>query len=149
VATREAFDGDRQREVLTKLQTRSGYEATELSHRVGLSYPQYLRYVWGKLPLRADQLPAFARAYGVSPIDLAAEIAGQDVYATMPPNEPAPEWTFRTALRGHLPEDMIDRLAATWEGRPILNQQAAAEALIEMAQEYRESVTNRPHATAG
>ncbi len=134
---RTAFNGDRQRVVLSKLQKRSGMGATEVARAVGLSYPQYLKYAWGKVPLRSDQLATFAAVYGVDPLDLSAELNGADIYAEMQSDQPAEVWTFRDALRGHLPESLIDRYAPIWEGRPLVNQMSAAEAMIEMAEELR------------
>lgn len=109
MTAREAFDGDRQSAVLSKLQRRAGKSATSVARDIDLSYPQYLRYAWGKLPIRSDQMERFAAAYGVAPLDLAAELSGVDVYPPYPePNES--DWTFRTALRGHITEDLIEEL---------------------------------------
>ena len=138
------FDGERQRAVLSKLQYRAGLDATEAATRVDFSYPQYLRYARGKTPLRPDQYDLFAVAFGVPVVDLAAELSGVDVYPDLRGIAPAdqPEgWTFRDALRGHLPESLIDRYAPIWEGRPLVNQMSAAEAMIEMAAELRSENT--------
>lgn len=134
---RRAFDGTRQRAVLRKLQRRAALAATEFAEAAGISYPQLQRYKSGQSPLGPDRLAAFARALNVSVVDLAAELAGHDVFEDVPETRPMNEWSFRDALRGHIPEDLIERLAPTWEGRPLLNQQAAVEAILEMAEEAR------------
>lgn len=147
MTARDAFDGGRQRVVLSKLQRRAGLSATEVARDVDLSYPQYLRYVWGKLPIRSDQVERFAAAYGVTPLDLAAELSGVDVYPPEPSEpqpEPQPVWTFRTALRGHITESLINELAEEWEGRPLLNQQAAVDAIKQMAGRIRAASAARP-----
>lgn len=135
------FDGMRQRAVIRKLQRNAGLEATDLATAVGLSYPQLLRYAYGKVPLRSYQIPLFAQAFGISALDLAAELGGQDVYDDQTEQPDRDAWTFRAALRGHIPERMIEQLAQTWEGRPLVNQMAAVEAIIEMAQEIRDENT--------
>lgn len=134
---RDAFDGKRQRAVIRKLQRNAGLEATDLAQAVGLSYPQLLRYAYGKVPLRSFQIPVFARAFGVDPLDLAAELGGYDLYEDQTMRPETDPWSFRKALRGRVPDDLIERLAPTWEGRPLLNQQAAVEAILEMAEEAR------------
>jgi transcriptional regulator with XRE-family HTH domain len=67
---RPGFDGERQREALQALQKAAGLEATAVAQAVGLSYPQYNRYLWGRVPLRTDQISAFAAAYKVSRAEL-------------------------------------------------------------------------------
>jgi hypothetical protein len=67
---RPGFDGEQQREALTALQKAAGLEATAAAQAVGLSYPQYNRYLWGHVPLRTDQISAFAAAYKVSRAEL-------------------------------------------------------------------------------
>lgn len=67
---RPGFDGERQREALDALQKAAGLQATTAAQAVGLSYPQYNRYLWGQVPLRTDQIPAFAAAYKVSKAEL-------------------------------------------------------------------------------
>lgn len=142
------FDAMRQRAVIRKLQRNAGLEATDLAQAVGLSYPQLLRYAYGKVPIRSHQIPLFAQAFGIAPIDLAAELGGQDLYEDLAEHPNIEVWSFRSALRGHLPESLIDQYAPTWEGRPLINQMAAVEAFIEMAGELREENTDRtrkPH----
>ena len=141
MAGRIEFDGARQRLVLSKLQHRAGLEATDAAAAVGFSYPNYKRYAWGKTPIRPDQYAAFARVYGINPADLAAELSGVDVYPDLreiAPRDQPETWTFRGALRGHVPESLIERYAPDWEGRPLINQQAAVEAMLQMAGEIRD-----------
>ena len=140
MAGRKEFDGERQKAVLAKLQHRAGLDGTAAAVRVGFSYPQALRYFNGKTPLRPDQYETFARAYGISAVDLAAELSGVDVFPDLrdvAPADHADGWTFRGALRGQIPEYLIDQLAETWEGRPLINQKSAAEGILEMAAEMR------------
>lgn len=146
MAGRVEFDGERQKAVLLKLQHRAGLDGTAAATRVGFSYPQALRYFNGKTPLRPDQYETFARAYGISAVDLAAELSGVDVFPDLrnvAPSQQTATWSFRDALRGHIPEWLIDRYAPTWEGRPLVNQMAAVEAMIEMAGELRDENTAR------
>lgn len=132
------FDGQRQRAVLRKLTRNAGLEATDLAQAVGLSYPQLLRYVYGKVPLRSYQLPVFANAFGVDPLDLAAELGGQDILEDQLADPDKPVWSFRDALRrGGIPESYIDALAREWEGRPVVNQQSAVEGILWLAERRR------------
>lgn len=70
VADRQTFDGQRQRDALTAFQKAAGMDATMGARAVGLSYPQYNRYLWGRVPLRTDQIPSFAAAYGITKAEL-------------------------------------------------------------------------------
>lgn len=143
---RQSFDGSRQRAVLLKLRLRAGREITDLARDVGLSYPQLLRYTSGKTPLRSDHIAAFARAYGVDPVDLSAELAGQDVYPPTPPAPDTADWSFRDALRqGGIPESYIDALAREWEGRPVVNQQSAKAARPSDGPPSAEGLTPQAH----
>lgn len=141
---RVEFDGARQRAVLSKLQFRAGLDGTEAARRIGFSYPQAMRYAHGQTPIRPDQYATFAAAYGISEVDLAAELAGVDVFEDLrnvAPVSQSDRWSFRAALRGHIPESLIDQMAPRWESRPIIDQQAAVEAILEMAQELRDEAT--------
>lgn len=73
-----AFDGDRQAKALSELQEAAGIDATVAAQLVGLSYPQYNRYLWGRVPLRTDQFRAFAEAYGVTRAALARALGLMD-----------------------------------------------------------------------
>lgn len=144
MAGRVEFDGARQRLVLSKLQHRAGLEATDAAAAVGFSYPNYKRYAWGKTPIRPDQYEQFARVYGIAASDLAAELSGVDIYPDLreiAPRDQPENWTFRAALRGHITEDLIERYAPDWEGKPILNQMAAVEAFKQMASDLRDMNT--------
>lgn len=137
------FNGMRQRVVIRKLQRNAGLEATDLAAAVGLSYPQLLRYAYGKVPIRSYQIPAFAQAFGITPLDLAAELGGVDLYDDQVENPDSPVWNFRDALRGHIPESLIDELADEWEGEPITNQRAAVRGILALAESQRKRTT--PH----
>lgn len=78
VIDRPTFDGQRQRDALTAAQKRSGRDATDVAHEVGLSYPQYNRYLWGRLPLRTDQIAAFAAAYRITKAELSRALGLMD-----------------------------------------------------------------------
>lgn len=137
---RVEFDGERQKAVLLKLQHRAGLDGTEAAHRVGYSYPQALRYFRGQTPIRPDQYAQFAAAYDIRVEDLAAELAGVDVFPDLrnvAPGDQPDRWTFRAALRGHIPESDIDELADYWEGRPMVNQQSAVQGILQMAESQR------------
>lgn len=136
-----AFDGKRQRAVIRKLARNAGLEQTELAQAVGLSYPQLLRYAYGKVPLRTFQLAAFARAFGVDPLDLAAELGGVDVFGDAPLDQ---GWSFRTALRGILTESVIDELAPRWERESVINQKAAVQGILEILELERKAATAPP-----
>ncbi len=129
VSNREHFDGAAQRAALTALQQQSGKQATELAAEVGLSYNQYLRYVWGKTPLRVDQFEPFARAYGVD---------RRVLVDAMFPDPVA--WNMADALRSRIPESDIPGYVATHAGDPIEDQQAAVEDILASAD--RERVRN-------
>jgi hypothetical protein len=75
---RVTFDGQKQRDALTGFQAASGIDATTAARAVHLSYPQYNRYLWGKLPLRTDQIPLFAAAYGISKAELTRALGLMD-----------------------------------------------------------------------
>lgn len=70
VRYRDTAAGQQQREALARFQKDAGLDATVAAGLVGLSYPQYNRYLWGKLPLRTDQVPLFAAAYGITKAEL-------------------------------------------------------------------------------
>ena len=138
------FDGRRQRAVLRKLTRNAGLEATDLAQAVGLSYPQLLRYAYGKVPLRSYQIPVFARAFGVDPLDLSAELGGVDVFEDQTVNPDQPVWSFRTALRGILTESVIDELAPRWERESVINQKAAVQGILEILELERKAATAPP-----
>lgn len=130
VSERPRFDGQQQREALTTLQRGSGKDATTVAQEVHLSYPQYNRYLWGRIPLRVDQFESFAKAYGVTPRDLVDRILSDP-------------WTMRDALRGHVPESDIDRFVAEHEDDSIENQKAHSDRIKDAIGEQRESTKTR------
>lgn len=132
------FDGARQRAVLRKLQRNAGLEASDVAVGVGLSYPQWMRYAHGKVPIRSYQLPGFAKVLGVTALDLAVELGGVDLYEDLTNSPDVTPWTFRDALKGHIPEWLIEQLADEWEGRPLINQQSAVMGILQMAERQRE-----------
>ena len=75
---RSVFDGQRQREALEALQKAAGIDATTAAKGVGLSYPQYNRYLWGKTPLRTDQVATFSAVYGVTKAELSRALGLMD-----------------------------------------------------------------------
>ena len=139
---RPDYDRRRQRAVLTKLRRNAGLEIDDVAKAVDLSYPQTVRYLDGRTPLHSFRVVTFARAFGVDPLDLAAELGGADVFEDQTVNPDRPVWNFRDALRCHLTEDLIEQLAPQWEGRPITHQQAAVEAFKAMAAQARADATS-------
>lgn len=125
VADRPTFDGTRQREALTALQRASGRDATAIAKDVGLSYPQYNRYLWGHLPLRLDQVEPFAFAYGTSPRRLVDLILRDDI------SEPA--FDMAAYLKPHIPQDDIPAMVERHAGEPAESQKLAADGYIRMA----------------
>lgn len=127
------FDGQRQRDALTELQKRAGLEATAAAQAVNLSYPQYNRYLWGRVPLRTDQIRTFAAAYGVSKADLTRALGLLDDEVTESPYDMAAD------LRGHIPEDDIPGFVAEYAARPVADQRAAADGIKRMANQARDA----------
>jgi hypothetical protein len=123
VGYRDTAAGERQHAALSRFQQESKLDATTIARAVGLSYPQYNRYLWGKLPLRTDQITTFARAYGIPRAELTRELGLLDAL----PDDP---WTMRSALHGHIPEDDIDEFVARYTDRDLEDQQAAAARII-------------------
>lgn len=145
MAGRIEFDGARQRYVLSKLQYRAGLDGTEAARRIGFSYPQAMRYAHGQTPIRPDQYATFAAAYGVRVEDFAAELAGVNVFEDlrdMAPIDQSDRWSFRAALHGKIPDWLIDELAEEWEGRPVVNQRAAVQGILQMAESQRRRNTS-------
>ena len=125
---RPRFDGRRQRAALVRLQQKAGRNATTVASEVGLSYPQYNRYLWGRTPLRSDQFAAFARAYGVSVAELAEALGFGE-----PPPDPE-GWTQEQArayleAEGLPPEHVESRMDVLADLKP-LSRRGAAEAFV-------------------
>ena len=135
---RPDYDRRRQRTVLTKLRKNAGMEIQDVALAVRLSYPQTVRYLDGRTPLHSFRIATFAKAFGVDPLDLAAELGGQDILEDQLADPDKPVWSFRDALRqGGIPEPYIDALAREWEGRPVVNQQSAVERILWLAERRR------------
>jgi hypothetical protein len=134
VEYRDTAAGQRQHEALSRFQRDAGLDATQAARTVGLSYPQYNRYLWGRLPLRTDQIPRFAAAYGVPKSELTRALGLLDDAMDQP-------WSMREALRSHLTEDEIERQVEKHKDAPLKDQQAAVGDLIEMAGEIRDERT--------
>jgi hypothetical protein len=99
---RVTFDGQRQRAALERFQEATELDATAIARAVGLSYPQYNRYRWGRLPLRTDQIPVFAAAYGVTTATLTQALGLMDDIAVSADD---PAWDFRAELKRAKPND--------------------------------------------
>lgn len=78
MSERVTFDGKKQRAALERFQKDAGLDATTAALAVHLSYPQYNRYLWGKLPLRTDQIAQFAATYGITKADLTRALGLMD-----------------------------------------------------------------------
>jgi hypothetical protein len=131
VMDRPTFDGQRQRDALKALQESSGRDATAVARDVGLSYPQYNRYLWGRVPLRTDQIATFAAAYGATSAELSRALGLLD-------DEGIDTRTLREILHGEIPEGDIERFAVEHEGKPLADQQAAAFGILRLAALQRE-----------
>jgi transcriptional regulator with XRE-family HTH domain len=115
---------------LRLLREQRGLSKSLLASRLGFGSTQSLDlYERGISVIRLDRLTLWAEAFELSVEDFVSTVIGAAAEE--------PGWTFRNALRGHIPESLIEQLAATWEGRPLVNQQAAVEAILEMAAEIR------------
>jgi hypothetical protein len=101
----------------------------------------YRRYETGQTELRVNQIVPFARAYGIAPREL-SEALGLLIDGDLG------GWSFREALRGHLPEDLIDDLAPEHEGEPLADQQAAVRGYLRMAERLRTAAT-KPRSGSG
>ena len=105
-----------------------------LCSRLGFGSTQsYDLYERGTSVIRIDRVVEWAEAFGMTAEDFTAHVINGREYDSA--------WTFRNALRGHIPEDLIDELAADWEGRPVLNQQAAVKGILQMAERQRTNAT--------
>ncbi len=131
VSHREGFDGARQRAALTHLQDQSKRPATQLAAEIGLSYNQYLRYVWGKTPLRFDQVEAFARAYGVAPRSLVDLVLRDEI--------PERGRVLRERLTGRIPQDALEQLIREHGDAPDDEQAILSDQALEMTAEQIEA----------
>lgn len=140
--TRRAdYDGRKQREALRALQRASGRTATEIAYEVGMSDPQYRRYLAGSAMLRVDQLEPFARAFGVTVADLSRRLGLMD-------DEAAPGcWDLRAELDRARPEDpaYVERAFCDAREWPVDQQRAAVEAIRLLTDYERERGAPSPN----
>lgn len=134
------FDSSHQQDVLTRFRVKSGRNRTQVAALIPMDHDTYRRYENGQTELRVSQVPAFAHALGIPVSVLLDALITQEVPGG---------WTFRDALLGRIPEDQIDELAEHWEGKPLLNQFSAAEAILQMATERRTRATEPSRKTNG
>lgn len=118
---------------LRRLRERQGISKPLLCARLGFGSTQtYDLYERGVSALRMDRAAEWAEAFGILPEDFVHLVlhGGEDC-----------DFSFREALKGHIPEDQIEELAPHWECKPIANQQAAVMAILEMAEIHRREST--------
>ncbi len=127
----------RQSAALKAAEAGAGRNRTQLAADLGLSYDQYSRYVSGATPLRVSQIRPFAEAYGLPARELTRLLG----LVADSPEGAVSTWTFRDALRGRIPEWLISQLAEEWEDQPPLNQRAAVQAILSMAERQRKNAT--------
>ena len=126
----------RQGRRLAALRMRLGLSKPLVADRLSFSATQTLDlYERGVSVIRLDQVERWAEAFGIT---------ADDFLEAVITDRQSGDWSFRAALRGRITEDLIDELAEEWEGRPILNQQAAVQAILQMAARLRDANTARP-----
>jgi transcriptional regulator with XRE-family HTH domain len=115
---------------LRRLREYRDMSKSELSSRLGFGTTQaYDLYERGASIIRLDRIDTWAAAF---------EMPREDFLGTLNGSlEPWVPWTFRGALHGIIPDDLIDQLAEQWEGKPLLNQQAAARGILQLAEARR------------
>lgn len=133
---RATFDRRRQREALTEFQKRAGLDATAAAQAVHLSYPQYNRYLWGRVPLRTDQIQRFASAYGVRQAELTRALGLLEE-----PDEAV--YDMAADLRGCVPEADIPAMVDRHAGETVEEQQAAARGYKRLAATAQRRATRR------
>jgi len=136
VAKATASDLTRQQgKRLQRLRETRGLSRPLLADRLGFKNSQtYELYERGVSVIRFDQVPMWAAAFDVSYEDFLSMVIGEE--------NPADGWTFRDALRGHIPEYLIDELADEWEGEPMANQRAAVRGILALAESQRKRATS-------
>lgn len=141
VGDRSAFDGQRQADALSGFQKAAGLDATKAARAVSLSYPQYNRYLWGQVPLRTDQIAAFAAAYGVKKAELTRALGLLDD-AVIETETDDSEWDFRAALEEIYPDapERLQRTLDLFGDAPPSMQRVVVEA----AQIANRAVTSLP-----
>ena len=126
VTARTREQGDR----LRKLRLHLGISKPELCARLGFGTTQTLDlYERGVSIIRVDRIEAWAEAFEMNREDFIEAVMGK--------GDITESWSFRAALHGHIPDWLIDELAEEWEGRPVINQKAAAKAVLQMAESQR------------
>lgn len=141
VSKRIKFNSARQRDGLTALQEACERSPTDIASDLGMSDPNYRRYVAGRVPLRYDQFARFAGAYGVTVAELVRSIGLLDDEATA-------GWDMATALRSHVPQADIPGLVAEHGHKPLADQQAAARAIIRNVHEAQRKATTSANQSA-
>lgn len=140
VSGKPAFDGGRQREVLTALQKASERDATAVARDVHLSYPQYNRYLWGQLPLRSDQFRTFAAAYDV-PVWTMLRL----LFTETPVDSVVGSgWTVSQELHGTIPEKDIPAFEDEHGGKDDADARAAARGVKRNASRARAKSGPKP-----
>lgn len=125
---------------LRRLREHSGLSKSALSSELGFGTTQaYDLYERGASIIRLDRVDVWANAFKMSRENFIATLLGD--------LEPWNPWSFRDALRGSIPESDIEEMAPRWEGQPILNQQSAVEAILQMAFEQRRDATKTSRET--
>lgn len=131
VTTRTREQGKR----LRKLREGRKFPKPLLCSRLGFGSTQtYDLYERGVSVIRVDRVGDWAEAFEMSREDFIESVLGAG-------DPSADGWTFRGALHGQIPDWLIEQLAPEWEGKPLINQKAAAAGILQMAEEQRSSAT--------
>jgi hypothetical protein len=144
VGYRDTPEGQRQAKALRDAERDSGRKRSEIVAVLPMEHDQYKRYLRGDTPLRWDQIPLFAEAYGIKAADLSRALGLMDDAPTAQDIVVPPGWTLREALRGRLPDDEIKRQAEYWDRFPLANQYAAYPDILRVAREEVEARTLKP-----
>lgn len=112
---------------------------TKLAGALNLSYDQYARYVNGDTPLRVEQIPLFASAYGINERILGHAILTGDLTGLDEPYDMAAD------LRGHIPEDDIPDFVAKYAGLDPYSQRSAADGAKRMVNKARDATRRSNH----
>lgn len=114
-----------------------GWKKPDLASRLDLeSTYSYSRYERGETVIRFDQVPKWAAAFEMSIVDFSAYVFGD-----APLDQ---DWSFRDALRGHVPESLINELAQRWERESVINQRAAVDGILELVALEGKAATKGP-----
>lgn len=127
----------RQRRVLRAFSDRAGKTTEQLAVDAGITYWRYVRFESGDTDLPAQHLPALARAYGTTPIELigALGLLGEE----------AASWTPRGEMEAAgVDAERIDRVehtVADWA-------EADQREVVRRAIEEHEGETRKRHRSA-